>query len=86
MPIDQGPMGFPLKPHMPGTPALQAMSEAQDLQDRHDKWHCDNPGNWNCPPELSSPTAYEDIERGQALLDPGAMTIEPGDSFLFGRK
>ena len=73
--------------YRPGRPALQAANEALDLQQRHAQWHEEHPGEWDCPPELSSPTAYEDIERADDLSKlGGGGTVEPGDAFLFGKE
>lgn len=69
----------------PGQPALQAMAEALDRSERHDQWHRDHPGEFNCPPELSPAGDYELIQNGQNLF--GAMTFEAGDAFVpRGRK
>lgn len=70
----------------PGRSAGQAMGEALELEHRHEEWHEEHPGEI-CPPEFMNANTYEDIRRGEKMLDLGGGSFEPGDAFLpRGRK
>lgn len=86
MPInDVGKLGYPVQPYQVGKPTMQAYGEALDRAEQHEEWHEENPGRWDCPPELCPPEDMVAMQKGQCMLDSIAGNFEAGDSIVPGK-